>query len=98
MFRRTPSSGSRPAHRGWLIACSAGLVLQPLLAFTWLGELLHLAAGYLGELAFATICFVRVLDGGFTKSVAERAAYAMLGWYLVGRNVWLHASLVLSGE
>lgn len=84
------------AHRGWLIACGLGLVLQPLLAFTWLGELLHLAAGHLGELAFATICFARVLDGGFTKSGAERAAYALLGWYLVGRNVWLHAGLVLS--
>lgn len=83
-------------HRGWLITCGVGLVLQPLLAFTWLGELLHLAAGHLGELAFATICFARVLDGGFTKSAAERAAYAMLGWYLVARNVWLHAGLVLS--
>jgi hypothetical protein len=81
-------------HRVVLVALGIATVLYPLFAFTRLKEVLHLAGGHLGELAFATICFWRALHPGFTEKVAERALYAMLGWYLCARNVVLCGGLL----
>jgi hypothetical protein len=81
-------------------ACCAAFValaaLYPACAYTDFKELLHLCGGHLGELTFATVFLWRALTGGFTHSKAERAAYAMLGWYLCGSNVKLCAGLVFS--
>src|SRR5262249_11161980 len=65
-------------------------------AFTTARELLHLLAGHGAELAFATLCFWRTLDGGFTESRAERGLYGTLGWFLLGRNVNLCLGLLTS--
>ncbi len=72
--------------------------LYPFAAFvsTTLREVLHLVAGHLGELAFATICFWRTLSGGFRESRLERGLYGMLGWFLVGENVVLCWGLAFS--
>lgn len=83
-------------RRALLAACAAAALLYPAVAFTGAADLVHLAAGQAGELAFATICFWRTLAGGFTSSTAERACYAAVGWYLLGRNVVLDFGLVLS--
>ena len=64
-------------------------VLYPALAFSGARELLHLAAGHGGELAFAVLALWKTLDGGFTESSAERLLYGTLGWFLAGKNAWL---------
>jgi hypothetical protein len=78
------------------IAIGLVVTLYPLLALTGLKELVHLCAGHLGELAFATLCLWKTLDGGFTESKLERALYGTLGWYLLGRNVILCWGLMTS--
>jgi len=55
-------------------------------------EVLHLLAGHSGELAFATLSLWKTLDGGFTRSRAERLLYGTVGWFLLEKNVrmcWL---------
>lgn len=71
------------------IAFGLVAVVYPSIALTEAKEVLHLLAGHAGELVFATICLWKTLDGGFTQSRAERALYGTVGWYLLGRNVFL---------
>lgn len=72
-------------------------VFYPVLAFiTPVREVLHLLSGHLGELAFATLCLSRALSGGFSESPVERGLYSVLGWYLVGRNLFLTGGLMTS--
>jgi hypothetical protein len=59
-------------------------------------ELAHLLAGHGAELAFATLCLWKTLDGGFTDSRLERALYGTLGWTLLGKNLALCWGLVHS--
>ena len=73
-----------------------GAVLYPLLAFTGAREVLFLAGGHLGELAFAAWALHSSLSGGFSGSLAERLTHAGVGFYLVGRNVVLFSGLVWS--
>jgi hypothetical protein len=73
-------------------------VLYPALAFTGGKECLHLLAGHGGELAFATLCLWKTLDGGFTESRLERGLYGTLGWYLLGSNVRLCFGLMFSSS
>jgi hypothetical protein len=85
----------RARHRPVLrVVGAVALVVHPLLAFGRGHDLAHLLAGHLGELAFAGVFLVRALSGGFTSSAAERVLYALLGWYLLGRNVVLDVGLV----
>lgn len=74
----------------------AVVAVYPLFAFTGGREFLFLVSGHLGELAFAVICFWRAITGGFTRSRAERGLYATVGWFLMGRNVWLTGGLLFS--
>jgi hypothetical protein len=83
-------------HRGGMITLGLATLVYPALAFTNAKELLHLFAGHLGELTFATIFFWRALAGGFTRTAIERALYAIVAWYLLGQNLWLCARLVFS--
>jgi hypothetical protein len=82
------------ARRGRLVTWLAVLAVYPVLAFTGAREAAFLFAGHLGELAFATYFLSRAVDGGFSGSAAERATHAMVGWFLVGRNVWLAGGLL----
>jgi hypothetical protein len=79
-----------------IVAIASFLAVYGLVAFTPLRELLFLLAGHGGELAFATLCLWKALDGGFTDSRAERLAYAVLGWFLLGKNLWLFVGLATS--
>jgi hypothetical protein len=74
------------------------VALYPAFAFTGAREVLHLSAGHLGELAFATVFLWRARTGGFTKGAAERVLYAGLGLLWVGGNLLLFGSLALSEE
>lgn len=80
------------------IAIAVVSVVYPALAFTDAKECLHLLAGHGGELAFATLCLWKTLDGGFTESPLERGLYGMLGWYLLGTNVHLCCGLMFSAS
>ncbi len=82
--------------RARIVAIVLALVLYPAIAFTEAKELLHLLAGHGGELAFATLCLWKVLDGGFTKTPLERALYGTVGWYLLGKNAFLCFGLMTS--
>ncbi|MHC4934241.1 MAG: hypothetical protein ACYTGV_18880, partial [Planctomycetota bacterium] len=85
---------TKPLHFGFI-----GLAaFYPLFAFTGLKEFFFLLGGHLGELTFAAVFFWRAMVGGFTKSSAERVAYATLGWFLVAGNVWLSGGLLFSEE
>lgn len=79
-----------------IVAIVSFLAVYGLVAFTPLRELLFLLAGHGGELAFATLCLWKALDGGFTDSRAERLAYSVLGWFLLGKNLWLFVGLATS--
>ncbi len=76
-----------------IVAIAVFVAAYGLLAFTPLRELAFLLAGHGGELAFATLCLWKALDGGFTQSRAERLAYSVLGWFLAGKNLLLFAGL-----
>lgn len=83
----------RHRRRGlWVLGPAA--LLYPLFAFTGLRELIFLVGGHVGELAFAGVFFWRALVGGFSDSRAERVTYAAVGWFLVGRNLWLASGLL----
>ncbi|HVS19655.1 MAG TPA: hypothetical protein VMT18_13710 [Planctomycetota bacterium] len=75
------------------LALGVFLVGYGVLAFTPVREFAFLVAGHGGELAFAVLCLFKALDGGFTDSRAERAAYSLLGWFLLGKNLILFAGL-----
>jgi len=79
-------------------ALAAVLVLYPALAFTRAGECLHLLAGHGAELAFATLCLWKALDGGFTDSRLERGLYGTVGWFLLGSNARLCLGLMLDAS
>lgn len=85
----------RPAAMRYTVMVAV-VVTYPFLAWTDMREILHLLGGHLGELIFAVIFFWRALVGGFTSNRIERVLYAMLAWYLVGRNVLLCIGLVTS--
>jgi hypothetical protein len=72
------------------------VVAFALLAFGYPGlvlsgakEVLHLLAGHGAELAFATLSLWKTLDGGFTRSRAERLLYGTVGWFLLDKNLRL---------
>ena len=69
-------------------------LVYPLLAFTMVGEVVHLSCGHLGELAFASYAMYCAATGGFTHGASERVAYALLGFWLFGRNLKLFIGLV----
>jgi hypothetical protein len=79
-----------------LAVFAGALVLYPLFAFTSAKEAAFLLAGHVGELVFAGILLVQAVDGGLSGEPAERAAHSMVGWFLVGSNVWLCGGLILS--
>ncbi len=79
----------------WIVLALVA-VLYPLLALTGAKELVHLLAGHGAELAFATLCLWKTLDGGFTASRLERALYGTVGWFLLGKNVFLCWGLMTS--
>lgn len=79
-------------RRGLLITFAVAAALYPLFAFTKGREILHLLAGHLSELAFATLFFWQALTGRFTKTEAERPFYAALGW------LWMVGAIVLFGS
>lgn len=74
------------------------VVLYPLLAFTGAREAIHLLAGHLGEIVFATIFFHRALAGGFSGSAAERPLYAALAWYWSAGAFLLGGGLLVSAS
>lgn len=76
-------------------ACALAAVYA-LLIFTRLGEVLFLTSGHLGEFAAGGLCLWRALSDDACHHKAERLAYAMLGWFLVGRNVSLGFGLAFS--
>ena len=79
------------------IAALASLaVIYPVLIWTRVGEIAFLVSGHLGELVAAALCLWRAADGEACHSNAERAAYAMLGWYLCGDNIILSFGLAFS--
>ena len=78
------------------IAMIAMTAVYPLIAFTGAREVVHLLAGHLSELVFATVFFWRALTGGFVKKEAERPLYAALGWIWSAGAVALFASLLFS--
>jgi hypothetical protein len=80
--------------RGRLALWVALTAIYPLVALTEAREAAFLFAGHLGELAFATYFLAQAMRGGFSGSRAERATHAMVGWFLVGRNVWLAGGLL----
>lgn len=65
----------------------------PALAWTGAGEILHLSGGHMGELAFASYALICATTVGYTNGLPERIAHALLGFYLVGRNVALFVGL-----
>ncbi|MEM9799110.1 MAG: hypothetical protein AAGA20_02225 [Planctomycetota bacterium] len=69
-----------------------------LLVGTSLVEIGFLVSGHLGELIAASLCLWRAADGENCHSNAERAAYAMLGWYLIGDNLALSFGLAFRPE
>lgn len=78
------------------LALGALGVVYPLLIFTGLGEMLFLVGGHGGELVIGAVFLWRAITANECHHSAERTAYGMLGWFLVGRNVWLGFSLAFS--
>ena len=74
---------------------AAFALLYPAFAFTRMRDFFFLLGGHLGELAFAGVFFWRALT---PRSQVERSMSAMVGWFLVGRNVWLASGLIWSAE
>ena len=72
-------------------------VTYPLAVFTAAGDAARVVGGHATELAIAAVFLWRAITGGFTESRAERALYAILGWFLVATNLVLTTSLVGSG-
>ena len=72
------------------------MVLYPIFAFTGTRDVVHLLAGHLSELVFATVFFWRALTGGFVKQEAERPLYAALAWLYMGRCVILFGGLAFT--
>ena len=80
----------------WIV-CAAIVLVHGLLCFTTAREILHLVGGHLCEFGFACMCLFRALSGGYTSSRAERGLWGTLGWFLLGKNLWLCFGLVTSG-
>ena len=78
------------------ITCASIVVVHALLCFTSAREVLHLLAGHAAEFGFSCMALFRALSGGYTHSRAERGLWGVLGWYLLGRNLWLCWGLVSS--
>ena len=86
------------SNRMLFVVFGAATLLYPAFAFTGMREFFFLMGGHIGELALAAVFFQRAIDGGFTDSQAERAAYATMAWFLMGQNVWLTGGLLWSAE
>jgi len=65
-----------------------------LLVFTGLRESAVLLAGQLGEAFLGVFFLQRALTGGFSGSVAERAAHAVCGWALLAGNALLVGGVI----
>jgi hypothetical protein len=78
------------------IALGATAVLVPLLAFRPAADVLICAGGHLGELAFATCCFLLAWTGGRTGTPQERIACAMAGGIVQFANLKLCFGLLTS--
>ncbi len=74
------------------------VISYPLLAFSPLRETVHLLSGHAFELVIGGLFLGRALSGGFSSSQGERVLYALLGWFLIGRNVSLTLGLLLSAS
>ncbi|MEN8148668.1 MAG: hypothetical protein ABFS86_02525, partial [Planctomycetota bacterium] len=83
-------------RRALLVTLAVAAALYPLFAFTRGREIVHLLAGHLSELAFATLFFWQAMTGRFTKTEAERPFYAALGWLWMGGAIVLFGSLAFS--
>ncbi|MCB9915272.1 MAG: hypothetical protein H6828_08995 [Planctomycetes bacterium] len=71
-------------------------VVYPALAFTSLREVVHLVSGHAFELMLGGLFLGRALSGGFSHAPGERTLYAVVGWYLIGRNLALTVGLFAS--
>ncbi len=82
-----------------LIAATAILAgVYSLLVFTRLGEVLFLTSGQLGEMVAGALCLWRALSDEACHHKADRLAYSMLGWFLIGRNLSLGFGLAFSAS
>ncbi|MCE9638237.1 MAG: hypothetical protein K8T90_21245 [Planctomycetes bacterium] len=80
----------RTERKRTALLVAAAVIAYPMIALDPVRRpLAHLLGGHLGELAFATLALHRALTGRATAHLAERVAYAMVGWYLWGHNVGL---------
>lgn len=82
--------------RARVVAIASFLPIYALLALTPLCEIGFLASGHLGELVAGSVCLWRAAGGAECHSRAERAAYSMLGWFLIGDNILLSFGLAFS--
>ena len=80
-------------RRKLAIGLGALALVYPVLAWTSFGKIAFLGSGHLGELAFASYALACATTGGFTSSLAERIAHALLGFWLVGHNFMLFVGL-----
>lgn len=80
-------------RRAAAIGLGVATLVYPAIAWTHAGEILHLAGGHLGELAFASYALTCATTGGFTSSMAERIAHSLLGFWLFGHNLMLFVGL-----
>ena len=78
------------------IALGVTALLIPALAFSSAADVLISAGGHLGELAFATYCFMLAWTGGKTGTPQERTACAMAGGLLQFTNLKLCFGLMTS--
>lgn len=83
-------------RRGACIALAITAVLIPLLSFASLAQVLIIAGGHVGELAFASYCFYLAWTGGRTGTGQERTACAMAGALLQFANLKLCFGLLTS--
>ena len=71
------------------------VVAYPIFAFSEpRRQLAILLAGHGGELLFAGIALWRAQTGLFTANQLERAAYSVVGWYLVFLNIFLWSGIL----
>ena len=80
----------RTDRRRLALFTAAAVIAYPMIALDPVRRpLAHLLGGHLGEVLFATLALYRSLSGRATAHLAERIAYAMVGWYLWGHNLTL---------
>ncbi|MDA3960801.1 MAG: zinc ribbon domain-containing protein [Planctomycetota bacterium] len=82
-------------RRSWITTWTTIAIIYPLIAWP-MREVWVLYLGVFGELVFGGVFLWRAWTGGFTEQPSERPLYAMLGWLLVQRNLWLGGGLLFS--